>query len=238
MRSRSAAWPGREHADVVAHAQIGLLVDEARVAAHAALGEHLVEHDGVHAAEHQIAVRMDIVFVGDRDDALVGLRGREHVVGERGAERRHAAAAKIGQRAEAIAIRVANGEDFAELVVGNRDGQARAARRTVLDAAQPDVEIAACGGRVEARETDLHESRHAAKPAGEQLRDLDVESHDTRRVIADPPRQTARRPRRRRPTAAPPATARTGPGWPRARRGRPRRVRPHESCACASNNRL
>ena len=39
----------------------------------AALGQHVVEQHGVDATEHQILVRMHVVFVRDRGEAVVAL---------------------------------------------------------------------------------------------------------------------------------------------------------------------
>jgi hypothetical protein len=57
-----------------------------------------------------------------------------------------------------------------------------AARRQVLEPAQPDVEVAARDGGVEAGERDLHEARRAAKLASDERGNLDVEADDARRV--------------------------------------------------------
>ena len=95
---------------------------------------------------------------------------------------RDAAAAQVRERAEAIAIGGANGENLAKLVVRDRDRQAGAARRAVFDAAQADVEVAARRGRVEAGEADLDEARSAAETRGQQLRHLDIEAHHPRGI--------------------------------------------------------
>ena len=142
IRSRSAALARREHADVIADAQVGVLVDQPGVPAYAAIREHVVQHDRVDAAKRKVAVRMHVVFVGDGDDAVLGLGGGENVVGQRGAERRHTAAAEIGQRSESLAIRRPDRQDLAELVVWNGDGQPGATGGAVFDAAQPDIEVA------------------------------------------------------------------------------------------------
>ena len=57
-----------------------------------------------------------------------------------------------------------------------------APRRDVLDAAQADVEVAALRRLIERGERDLHELRRAAELARDQLRDLDVEADDLRRI--------------------------------------------------------
>ena len=81
------------------------------------------------------------------------------------AERRHAAAAQIGERAITRGIGCADGEDLPELVVRNRDRQPRAARGAVFDAAQTDVEVAARDRRIEGGEADLDEARRPVQAA-------------------------------------------------------------------------
>ena len=139
------------------------LIDEPLVPAHAATGQNGVEHHGVHATQHQIAVRMHIILVGDRDDAVASLRVDEQVVGKRRAERRDAVAAEIAQGAVLVRVRRPHGQHFAELVVRNGDREPGAARRTVLDAAQPDVEITARRRGIDAGEADLNEARRPFK---------------------------------------------------------------------------
>ena len=173
----------RQHAYVVADAEVRILVHQPRVPAHAAVRQDRIQHHGVHAAERKIAVRMDVVFVGDRDETVLSLCGNENVVGEGGAERRHTAAAEVGERSIAVPIGLANRQDFAKLVVRNRDGESRTPGGAVFDAAESDVEVASCRGSVETREPDLHEPCGAAEPAGEKFRDFDVETDDPRRVL-------------------------------------------------------
>jgi hypothetical protein len=121
---------------------------------------------------------MDVVLVGDRNDAVLGLRSDKQVVGERRAKGGNTPAAQILERTVASGVTLAYGEDLAKLEIGDGDGQAGAARCAILDATQTDVEVAASRRRVEARESDLHEARYAAEPFGEQLRDVDVETDD------------------------------------------------------------
>ena len=61
----------RKDTNVVADAERRLLIREPGVARNAALGQHVVEHHGVHPAERKIAVRVNIVFIGDRDDSVL-----------------------------------------------------------------------------------------------------------------------------------------------------------------------
>jgi hypothetical protein len=139
------------------------------------LGEHVVEQDGVDPAEHQIGERMDVVFVGERLEAVLLLRAQEDLIGDRAAERRDLAAAQIGQRMHPAGVGVADAEDFAELVVRHRHRQRCAAGRRVLDAAHADVGVAADDALVDRFEADVDELGTSAERAREQLRDLDVE---------------------------------------------------------------
>ena len=166
----------------MAHSQRRVLVHQAGVPPGSALRQDLVEHHRVHAPEHEVAVGMHVVFVGDGDYPVTGLRLDEQVVRQRRAKRGDALASQIGQRAEAARIGRAHGQHLAELVVGYRDREARAPGRAVLDPAQGDVEIPARDRRVDTREPGLDESRSAAEAGGEQLRDLHVEADDARGI--------------------------------------------------------
>ena len=78
----------RQDADVVADRD-GLRLD--REPGHRpmpALGEHVVEQHGVDASEHQIAVRMHVVFVRHGVQAVLALGAQQDLVGDRAAERR------------------------------------------------------------------------------------------------------------------------------------------------------
>jgi hypothetical protein len=57
------------------------------------------------------------------------------------------------------------------------------AARACLDAAEADVEIAADGRLVELSEGDLDELRSASELESDELRDLDVEADELRRVV-------------------------------------------------------
>ena len=65
----------------------------------APFGEDVVEQHCVDAAEQQIAVRMHVVFVRHRPDAVVALGPQQDFVGDRPAERGDRPAAQIGERA-------------------------------------------------------------------------------------------------------------------------------------------
>jgi hypothetical protein len=125
---------------------------------------------------------MHVVFVDDGLDVELALRLDEQLVGERGAKRRHAPAPQILERAVSLAIPGAHGENFAELVIRDGDGEPGLAGGCVLEAAQADVEIAPDDGGVEAREPNLDETGCPAQLAREQRRDLDVEPDDARRI--------------------------------------------------------
>ena len=107
-------------------------------------------------------------------------RREQDLVGDRAAERPDAPAAQIGERAEARGVARPHGQHFAEFVVGDGDGERRASRRRVLDAAHPDVEVAARHRGVD--RGDLDEPRRPPEPRDE-LGDLDVEADHARRVV-------------------------------------------------------
>jgi hypothetical protein len=139
--------------------------------------QHVVEQHGVHAAIHQVLVRMHIVFVGDGRDAVFTLRTEKDLVGEGCAQRSHATTGEILQRVEPRGVGVAHGKHFAELVVRQRDGHGRPEYGRVLDPAQTDLRVAAADGLDDRREGDEHELRCAAQAPGEKVGDLHVESH-------------------------------------------------------------
>ena len=62
--------------------------------------QDVVEQHGIDAAEQQIAVRMDIVVVRHRLDAVLALGAEQDLVGDGAAERADVAAAQIGERAK------------------------------------------------------------------------------------------------------------------------------------------
>ena len=94
------------------------------VAAHRAIGEHVVEQHGVDAAE-QPDPNTDARRRRTTPAVMpcVALGVEQQVVGDRAAERGDALPLQIGERAIAVAIAVAHGEHFAELVVRNAGGQ-------------------------------------------------------------------------------------------------------------------
>ena len=56
------------------------LNDKSRQRAGATLGENIVEQHRIDAADHQIAVGMDVVVVGDRVDAELALGAQQYLV--------------------------------------------------------------------------------------------------------------------------------------------------------------
>jgi len=61
------------------------------------LREHVVQQDRVHPADHQIAVRVDVVFVRHGVQAMLALRAQQDLVGDRPFERGHPLAAQVGK---------------------------------------------------------------------------------------------------------------------------------------------
>ena len=118
---------------------------------------------------------MHVVVVGHRRDAVLALGAEQDLVGDGPAERGYPAAGEVFERAESVAVGVANAQHLAELVVGDGDRHRRAAGRRVLDAAQPDLGVAARHRLVDGGVLDDHELRRPPESARDQLRDLDVE---------------------------------------------------------------
>ena len=137
--------------------------DQAGLPAHAALGDDVIEQHRVDAADGQVGVRVHVVVVGHRLDAVRALRRGEQLPGQRAAQRRDLATRQILQRAEALAIALADGDHLAELVVRDADRQLGALGRRVFDAAQRDVEVAALHGLIERGEGRLDELRAPAE---------------------------------------------------------------------------
>ena len=151
--------------------------------AHAALGDDVVQQHRIDAADGQIGVRMDVVVVGDRLDAVRGLSRGEQFPGQRAAQRRHLAARQILQRAEALAVGLADGDHLAELVVRDAHRQLGALGRRIFHAAQRDVEIAALHRLIQRCEGRLDELRAASECVGNQPGDLDVEATEHRGIV-------------------------------------------------------
>jgi len=74
-----------------------------------------------HPAQHQIAVRMHVVLVRNRLDAVDPLRPEQQVVRDGAAERGDAVPAEIGQRCGSVRCRSTDAQYFTELVIRNRE---------------------------------------------------------------------------------------------------------------------
>ncbi len=158
------------------------LNDKSRQRAGATLGENIVEQHRVDAADHQIAVWMDVVVIRDRVDAELALGAQQYFVGDRAAQGADPPAAQIGERAPARRVAVAHAQHFAKAVIGHRRRHGRAPRRRVFDAAQADLGVAALDGLVDRRESDVDKTRLASEPAGDELGDFDVETDELVRL--------------------------------------------------------
>ena len=147
-----------------------------------AIGQHVVQQDAVDTPEQQVAVRMHVVVVGHRPDAVGLLRVEQRLVCNRAREGRDGAPLQVGQATEPRAIRRSNGEHFLKRIVGNRHFHRATAPGRVFDATEADVEVTARDRLIELRERDLHELRGPAERARDEVGDLDVEAHHMRRV--------------------------------------------------------
>ena len=123
----------------------------------------MIEQHRVDAADGQVGVRVHVVVVGHRLDAVRALRRGEQLPGQRPAQRRDLASGQILQRAEALAVALAHRDHLAELVVRDAHRQLGALGRRVFDAAQRDVEVAALDRLIERGEGRLDELRAAGR---------------------------------------------------------------------------
>ena len=178
MRVTQRRVAGRQHADIVAHGDALGLNRKSRERAPATLGEDVVEQHGVQTADHEIAVRMHIVIVGDRLNAKVAFGAKQDFVGDRAAEGADPPAAKVGEGAETRRVGIAHAQHFAELVVGNGGRHGVAPRRRVFDPAQADLGVAALDGLIDGGKRNVDESGFAPEAARDEIGDLDVEADD------------------------------------------------------------
>ena len=79
-------------------------------------------------------------------------------------------------------IGVAHRQDFPEPVVRNRHRHRGTAGRSILDAPERDVGVTARNRLVERGRGNQHELRPPAQPPGDEAGNLDVETHQSRRV--------------------------------------------------------
>src|SRR2546422_10372766 len=86
---------------------------------------------------------MDVVIVGDGDQARRGARGDQQVVRDRGTERRYPTTAQVRETMDAAGIFRTHGEHFPELEVGKGDGVAGTPRGGVLDTREGEREVTA-----------------------------------------------------------------------------------------------
>ena len=96
--SRSDALPADKHADVVTHGDCLRLHGDAGHRLSPPLGQDVVEQHRVEPADQQVAVRMHVVVVRHRLEAVLALGAQQDFVRDRAAERADAAAREIGQR--------------------------------------------------------------------------------------------------------------------------------------------
>ncbi len=142
----------------------------------AAERQDVVEQHGVDAAVHQVFVRMHVIVVRDRSDAVFGLGLQQDLVGDGAAKGGDTAAGQRGEAGEARCVGIAHGQHLAEFVVGHRHRHRGATRRRVLDAAEPNFGVAASDRLVDRGKGDEDELGRAPEAPGEQCGDVDVEA--------------------------------------------------------------
>ena len=194
----------REDADVAADRDRVGLDREARDAPHGARREDVVEQHGVETS----AARGPRTGGRRRRTRRGGCpcsrsRRSEEVVRDRAAERPDATAPKsasVRKRPASAARTVSTSRNSK---YGSVTAERRAPRRRVFDARESDVEVAARDGLVDRLEGDLDElAASRPRPFASALGDLHVEAAHASRDPRGPPRRTARRPPRRRPSGA------------------------------------
>ena len=174
--------PFRKDADIPPGRGRAGLDDETRNSPDGAGRDDVVEEDRVEPPRGQVGVGVHVVIVGDRLVAVSPAVLEEEIVRDGRAERPDAPAAEVLQAAETLPVGFPYGQDFAKLEVGDRGGEHRAASRRVLDAAHPDIEVAAGDGGVDRGERDLNEDRLPSQAARDRFGDLDIEAADPGRV--------------------------------------------------------
>ena len=170
-------------------------------------GEHVVEQDRIDAAQEEIRIRVHVVLVRYSVQAVLALGSEQNLVGDRAAQRRDVLAGEIRECTKSSRIAGADAQHFTKLVVGDGDSQRRPACWRVFNPLRPtsasprtidwsiDVNVMftnAESGR--SRAPSARRPRRQSRPPGPGVRDR--------------PRQSARRPRDRRPNATP-ASGRT-----------------------------
>src|SRR5918999_1394456 len=65
--------PRRQNADVIADADVGILVDQSGIAAHSSLGQDRIEEHRIHTAKRKIAVGVYVILVGHGHDVVLRL---------------------------------------------------------------------------------------------------------------------------------------------------------------------
>src|SRR6266478_7620840 len=126
---------------------------------------------------------MDVVVVGQGDDTCGIASGEQQVVCNRGAERRDAPPAQVGEAMDAARVSRSYRQYFAEFEIRNGDGVTGAAHGDVLDAREAEREVAAFNRLIDVGPLYLDEpGRPAPESTGDALGDLDVEAAHTRGI--------------------------------------------------------
>jgi hypothetical protein len=148
-----------------------------------ALCNDVVEEHRVHSPAHKVAVGVHVVIVRHRHEAERVARLEQQIIRDGRAEGRNTAPAEIGEAVSALGVLRPDGQNFAKLKVGNRDGMAGAAGRRLFHAGEAEREIAALHRLIDVGPLDLNKAGAAsAQSSGDPGRDVDVEAPHARRV--------------------------------------------------------
>src|SRR5678815_3175912 len=94
------------------------LVRQAAVPPNTALRQNRVKYDRIHAPYDEVVIRMHIVLVCHRNDAVASFRIDEEVICQGGSQRCDTMPAQIGQRSIPLLVSGADSQHLAELVIG------------------------------------------------------------------------------------------------------------------------
>ena len=165
-----------------------------------ARGDDVVQQHGVEAAVRQVRVRVDVVLVGDRDEAVLALRSEQHLVGLRAAQRADAPSGSDASDTNRAVSARADGQHFAELEIRAGDGEAGAAggrcprRRSCRCRSRRVRRMRRCDVQATWTNCGVRPSPCAISAATSTSKPRRMEGWPDR------PRRTARRPPRRRPS--------------------------------------
>jgi hypothetical protein len=119
---------------------------------------------------------MHVIVVGHGNDPMLALSVQQDLVSERAGERADTPAAQVLEVPQSCGVGGSDAQDFAKLIIRNRDGVRRTPCGGILDPVQPDFRIAAGDGLIDQCEGGIDELCLAAESARNQRGDINVEA--------------------------------------------------------------